>query len=482
MTAARATVILAAIAIAASGACGQQGVAGLPGDSGGGHAPNGSPAPPGTGFGGAGPWGPDNHLYGSADGILETPVVGVSTDESQNLWVATNAALYLLKPGERTFRRFGAQDGLHLKGNPVRYCDSNFTGGDKACPIYGGAADPGISEITGGGKDEVFVGYYGVDEGSADWSDANRHTGKVDRVRLSSNGIQVDRFDFVSSNTPEFWHDRTVQRLLYDHFQHPHELYVGTNHGVDRLLPDKYRAPNPGEWFLDADAEFMSDHLHPQVCYHMACGPSETGLRLGDWKGLALSADGNLWVGGRWTGGAIRWTANLKDWLNRKGQDIYAIAFGDPYVAGKCNSEGFCNQPVFLVPAEGDIVSVQAVAVTGDGRVWFASGRTTTSDVPRGVAVWEGHNFRYLDPIRDLGLAENDIRDLVALPDGRLVFAGASTGLVFYDPKTGAHSSLRGAGALPDDHVLRLEVDAMVSPVTLHVATAGGAAALRKLP
>ena len=485
MRAFRAPLALAGLCVAvlASAACGPQGI-GVPGTgTGPAGAPNGTPAPPGTSFGGPGPWGPDNRVYGSANGILETPVVGISTDESQNLWVATNAALYLLKPGEKTFRRFGAQDGLHLRSNPVKYCDSSFTGGDKACPIYGAAADPGISEITGGGKDEVFVGYFGIDEGSADWSDANRHSGKVDHVRLSSNGsIQVDRFDFVSSTTPEFWHDRTVQRLLYDHFQHPHELYVGTNHGVDRLTPDKFRAPNPGEWFLNADAEYMSDHLHPQVCYHMACGLSEIGLRLGDWRGLALSADGNLWVGGRWTGGSIRWTPKLTDWLNRKGEDIYAVAFGDPYIAGKCNSEGFCNQPVFMVPQEGDIVSVQSVAVTPDGRVWFASGRTTTQDVPRGVAVWDNHNFHYLDPVNDLGMAENDIRDMAALPDGRLVFAGATTGLTFWDPKTGAHASLRGASVLPDDHVLRLEVDAMVSPITLHVATAGGAAALRKLP
>src|SRR5207244_1965688 len=110
---------------------------------------------PGVGFAGAGPWGPDNHQYTSADGILEQPVVGISTDESQNLWVATNAGLYLMKPGEKTFRRYGVKDGLHLQGNAVSYCDSSFTGGDKSCPILGAAADPGISEITGGGPAAV---------------------------------------------------------------------------------------------------------------------------------------------------------------------------------------------------------------------------------------------------------------------------------------------------------------------------------------
>jgi hypothetical protein len=246
----------------------------------------------GTGFGGPGPWGPGNAVYGAADGIQEAPVIGISTDESQNLWVATNAALYLLKPGEKSFHRFDARDGLHLAGNPVTYCDSSFAGGDKACPITGAATAAGISEIEGGGSGEVFVGYSGDDEGNGDWSDPGRHSGKLDRVRLGSKGsngsLAVVRFDFVSSTTAQFWHNRTVQRLLYDHFQHPHELYVGTNHGVDRLLPDKYRAPNQGEWFLNATQDWMSDHLHPQVCYHRACDASETGLMLGDWKGLAL--------------------------------------------------------------------------------------------------------------------------------------------------------------------------------------------------
>ncbi|HZR08804.1 MAG TPA: WD40 repeat domain-containing protein, partial [Myxococcales bacterium] len=401
--------------------------------------------------------------------------------EAQNLWVATGSALYLLKPGEKAFRRFDASDGLHLPGNPAKYCDSDFTGGDRKCPIYGAAVEPGISEIEGGAPGEVFVGYYGHDDGAADWSDPNRHTGKIDRVRLGSGGaLQVDRFDLVSTDTAEFWHNRTVQRLLYDHFLHPGELYAGTNHGVDRIWPDKYRPPAKGEWFLNATRDWLSDHLHPQVCFHHPCDASESDLRLGDWKGLALSPDGNLWVGGRWSGGQIRWTPDLAGWLSRPGNQIFAVAFGDPY-KGPCGA-AFCNQPVFMVPAEGDVVSVQAAAVTGDGQVWFASGKTTSSDVPRGLAAWDGKTFRYFDPRRDAGMAESDIRDMVALPDGRLVLAGASTGLVFWNPQTGARSSLRAGTDLPDDHVLRLKLDRMVEPATLYVATYGGVLALRKLP
>jgi ligand-binding sensor domain-containing protein len=150
-------------------------------------------------------------------------------------------------------------------------------------------------------------------------------------------------------------------------------------------------------------------------------------------------------------------------------------------VKGKCNAEGFCNQPVYMVDAEGDTISVQAVAATPDGRVWFASGRTTTADTPRGLAVWDGKIFRYYDP-GAAGMAETDVRDMIALPDGRLVLAGTTTGLVIWNPQTGASVAMRGSQWLPDDHVLRIELDQMVNPPTLHVATWGGAAAIRKLP
>jgi hypothetical protein len=445
--------------------------------SGGSLPGNGSGPKPG----GPSPWGTANTRYAAAEGILEQPVIGATTDEAQDLWVATRSALYLLKPGDKAFRRFDARDGLHLPGNPVQYCDANFAGGDRRCPIYGAATQPGISEIEGGAAGEVFVGYFGEDDGSADWSDPNRHTGKLDRVRLASGGaLQVDRLDLVSTDTAQFWHNRTVQRLLYDHFIHHGELYAGANHGVDRLWPDRYRAPGKGEWFLNATREWLSDHLHPQVCFHHACDKSESDLRLGDWKGLALGADGDLWVGGRWSGGAIRWTPDLGGWLSRPGSEIFAVAFGDPY-QGPCGS-GFCNQPVFMVPAEGDVISVQAVAVAADGRVWFASGRTTSSDAPRGLAAWDGKAFRHFDPQRDAGMAESDVLDMVALPDGRLALASANTGLVLWNPQSGARTSLRAGADLPDDHVLRLKLDRMVEPATLYVATYGGAVALKRLP
>jgi hypothetical protein len=74
-------------------------------------------------FGTVGPWPTGNTTYAGADGIQEGPVVGFSTDESQNLWAATPAALYVMRPGETKFHRFDAAAGLHLPGHDEASCD-----------------------------------------------------------------------------------------------------------------------------------------------------------------------------------------------------------------------------------------------------------------------------------------------------------------------------------------------------------------------
>lgn len=474
---------------------------------------DGGAADAGTQFGGPGPWPITNEIYGAADGILESPVVGVSTDETQNLWVATNSALYLRRPGDAKFTRFdattgsadapdagGVGDRLHLQSNPVQYCDGWTT---PCTPSTGAAADPGISEIVGGGPNEVFVGYYGFhnwnDPNDGTWSDPYRHTGHLDRVRLvldadgSVRDVQVVRLDISSNNTAMFWHNRTIERMIYDHFKHPHELYLGTDHGVDKLSPDKWK-PNVG-WFLAPTNEqvWMSDHLHPRACYHAPC-VDDSNQRLGDWRGLALDSLGDLWVGGRWAAGAIVYTADNSNWYNNpRSTSPYASAFkqsfGDPYT--------YCDggRPVFCPPQEGDFVNLSAVAVTkdplsGGDRIWFSSGIVygDAADVNYGVAAFVAHPgpggqvWTYFDPVNDIGMAEMNVRDMLALPDGRLVFAGPNTGLVIWDPIKRTHVSIRAGQGIPDDHVLRLEVDTMVNPPALHVSTWGGAAVLRQLP
>jgi hypothetical protein len=436
----------------------------------------------GVQFGGPGPWPVSNQAFGSTQGIRESPVVGMSTDEAQNLWVATNTALYLMRPGDAAFTRYSSADGLHLMDNPDMIHEDSC---NSTAIVPGAAVPPGISTIVGGAAGEVFVGYFGTLAKVGDCTDSavERHSGKLDRVRLQPDGtLEVRRFDLASAGFGlNFWHNRSVLRMVYDHFQHPHTLYVGTDHGVDLILPDQYRPPNPGEWSGFPILEYMGDHLHPSVCIGASGCPlvGEGNQRMGEWRGLATSpTDGDLWVAGRWSAGKIRWDPlGPFHWEHdRSGAQAFSWAFGDPAAT---------NPPVFPVATEGEIVSLTSVAAAPDDTSWWGNKNIfgNPGETDRGVASFTpGKGFTYYDPVADLGMSERAIQDIVALPDGRLVFAGPSTGLVFYDPTTKKHVAMRSGQGIPDDRVMQLELDTMVDPPALHVSTAGGAATIRVFP
>ena len=414
-----------------------------------------------------------------------------------------------MKPGDKSFHRYDAGDGLHLQSNPVQYCDSNLALGDRSCPIFGAASNPGITEITGGGPNEVFVGYasdhnWGA-PGDGTWDDPLRHTGKVDRVRLKADGtLEVVRFDMVSGNTPMYWHDRYVFRLVYDHFIHKHELYVGTEHGIDKISPDKWFEPKNKSWPYLEYLYWMSDHLHPHVCMHQWCTWNE-GLdtqMMGGFAALAIAPDGDLWCGSIWSAGKIIYTelaaelnpdgtpnpSGSTGWFQRGG-GAFTHNFGDHWCGSAGHVQMWSDQarawvdtpcspgtgwpPVFPVPSPGDRATINAVTVTPDGMVWWSS-------PTYGIAKFNGHQFSYFTP----GQAGTSsiVTDLVALPDGRLAVATQSDGVMIWNPNTGAHTAFRAGSGLPDNNVNRLELDMMVSPPALHVSTALGATTLRVFP
>jgi hypothetical protein len=463
-----------------------------------------APTPSAVPFNSQGPWPVANAMYAAKDGIQETPIVAMTTDEAQNRWVATPRALYLLRPGATTFQRFDETNGLHLGAvtgrtpGPVgwaKYCDDAPIADDGGCGgtvIWGGASSEGIKTVVGGEPGEVFVGYGGShtdpppvcsgDTTDLGWDNCDplRHSGKIDRVRLQADGsLEVVRFDLLSNqHGAKYWHDREMNRLAYDHFVNHATLYSGSEHGVTILFPDRYRPPNPGEWFDAAYSTYMGDHLHARVCRFdppAPCPPDESGQRMGDWFGLAVDAQGRLWHAGKWTAGRILWDSDPIDWFNRNGA-AFDAAFGDPYPP---------STPVFEVAAEGHEVRMTGVTVCPDGRTWFSTrGVEDGPSASRGdaLAVWSGGPFQYLAAAQ-VGLSESGIKDVVCMPDGRLVVAGFTTGLSIYDPAKGTSTQVRASGGLiPSDSIRQLEVDRMVSPATLHVATDGGAAAIRQLP
>lgn len=413
-------------------------------------------------------WGPfpksSLTVYGSAQG-LEEGVISAAVDEGEDLWVVSTQALYLLTPGATAFRRFTAADGLHL-GAPY-------------------TEPPDITMVEGGRAGECFVGYYAHDTndsmfaGAHTWTDPIAHMGKMDQVLLQRDGtLVVNRYDLRNSNDGHYYETRTVMSMVYDHFQHPGNLYVGSNHGITRILPAKYvpqhiDPADPGNTGLERT--WFADHVHPWVCFNQCTGdPSVDHIAFGDWFGLALAPDGRLWLGGLYSAGAVHYREALADWIQSwKPVNPFDPAFGDPYPP---------NEPVFDPPKEADPVNIHAVSVAPDGVIWFASGEVESWRGPTyGIASWDGHRFAHFDPTA-LGAIEYNTLELQALDDGRLVLGFPSSGLLVWMPGDAKGHRLTVSEGLPGQHIGRMSTDRMHAPPLLLVPTEGGLALFRDVP
>ena len=194
-----------------------------------------------------------------AAGILESPVVGVTTDEAQNRWVATRGALYLLRPGETSvppLRRAptGSTSAATrcATATTTRSARATRCGGELSSrrgardhPHRRRRAGRGVRrlprhrrdarrEVPAEGHDEA--GERGVRRllrSEPPQREARPRPRPGGRRRSRSTASTSSR----TAQGGEYWHDRTVQSLVFDHFVHPHTLYVGTNHGVTIAVP-----------------------------------------------------------------------------------------------------------------------------------------------------------------------------------------------------------------------------------------------------
>jgi hypothetical protein len=403
-------------------------------------------------------------IYGSSQGLLEAPV-SASIDESENLWVVTQSALYLLQPGAKVFRRYTARDGLHYG------------------PGY--TEPPDITLVEGGGPGECFVGYAARDTNVSMFPDAHRstdpwaHMGKMDQVLLQADGsLKVNRYDLRNTNNGSYYETRTITSMVYDHFQHPGNLYVGSNHGVTRIIPANYFPP-PLPLTDDTHAErgWYADHVHPWTCIGGPCDGNRVPT-FGDWFGLTLAPDGRLWMGGLTNAGALNFKEKLTDWI-QSWQPV------NPF------SPSFEWPPVFLPPSMGDPVNIRGVAVTPDGVVWFVSGEVESwRGRTYGIAAYDESCpkrkpacslFTYFDPT-ELGAIEYNILEVQTLADGRLLFGFPSSGLLVWQPGERKGRRLTQRDGLPGERIGRISLDKMHDPPLLLVPTDGGLAVFRHLP
>ena len=323
--------------------------------------PPASPPPPAQPppSGAAGPWPVADITTYNATQSLMGSIIDASPDDAQNIWAVTPDSLYVLRPGQTTFRRYTATDGLHVQ----TYTD----------PTTGQQTVSDITATVGGHANEVFVGYRGYEQeipppapppccvANADFSDPRWHLGQADKVTLNADGtIQVRRYEFLCDVTTNCWEERSTRRMIFGHSgTAAGHLFIGFDHGFDHIFNDTW-----------------GDHTHVQTFWHYDDGHEVQ--KMGNQYGLALFPNGDVLSAGGYGVGTQTWNADPKAWVNERF--VWAFTTYGP-------AEPYNNGEHDLVVPEGYREDNLGAAVTPDGTSWWVSPRTGLSSYNHSVAL-----------------------------------------------------------------------------------------------
>jgi hypothetical protein len=399
-----------------SAGIGGGGAAGSGVGAGGTGGPGGFAGTPGLGGAGGFATAPGLVVLSGAQGMPAT--FAADLDEGGNLWAAgADQALYLLPAGGGALRRYTTADGL---------TDS---------------LGLGMYSLAGGLPGQVFVGYFGCDDSIDPITEPTscRAGGDVDRVAVSPDGrLTVHHLEIHNTYDMRYDETKTIWRLLFVHAGPARGVvFAGGNHGVTRIDGDGYR-----------------DHIHAQC-------ESSTGVGMqGNWRGLALDADGDLLVAGAFMFGLWTWVPDPLDWLD----DVNHFKDGIAYRALLSG-----------VPCDQDKREDHyGVAVSADGRFWFAT-------LGHGLLAWDP--ARSGAPSQQFGagegLPELTLTDVVSGAGGKLWVATSDRGLVHFDPAIGrAIGTLTRSQGLPSDDIQRLSQVTWLGGSHIVIATDAGVAVL----
>jgi hypothetical protein len=353
----------------------------------------------------------------------------------------TPDALYVLRPGQATFRRYTAGDGLHVQ----TYTD----------PATGQVTVSNITAMTGGHGNEVFVGYRGF-EGTipppapppccvpnADFSDPRWHLGQADKVTLNADGtIGVRRYEFICDASFNCWEERSARRMVFGHSgTAAGHLFIGFDHGVVHVANDTW-----------------GDHIHVETHWHFPDGSVVT--KQGEQYGLAIFPNGDLLTASEYGVGRQSWNADPKAWV--LGPFVWALTtFGpaEPYNLGPHTLD---------VPSEYREKNLGA-AITPDGTSWWVSSTTGLSSYTSGDFSNTAHYTNVS------GLPASGLIDIAADPDGSLWIVDSNGRLLRFTPSTSTVQVWPGVS-----NVRRVVVDPTVTPRAVYVSMGGqGLAVIR---
>ena len=390
-----------------------------------------SPPPPS-----AGPW-PVSSLttYGAAQGLTGI-VIDAGVDESQNIWAATPAALFVLRPGQTRFTRFDENQGLHIQV----YTD----------PATGQQTVSNITAMAGGRGNEVYVGYRGYEQEipppapppccqpNADFSDPRWFLGQGDKVTLNQDGtIQVRRYLFKCDNSVNCWEERSVRRMVYSHSGvAAGHLLIGFDHGLVHLFNDVF-----------------GDHTHVQTLWHYDDGRNVQ--RMGDHYGIAIDDKTGEMLDGTGFGiGSHEWHPDPRAWVT--GRFTWAFTTYGPAMPYNQGAHDLIVPVDYREDNRGG-------AYTADGTAWWVSLRTGLSSYNHAVGQHNGSFIRHYTDVP--GLPASGLTDLAADPDGSLWIADQSGRLLRFNLATSAVQVWPGVS-----NVRRIVVDSTVTPRALYVS------------
>ena len=398
--------------------------------------------PPPAG-GAAGPWPVANLTTYNASQNLMGSVIDAGPDDAQNIWVATPDMLFVLRPGQTTFKPFTAADGLHIQS----FTDTT------------GTTVTNITAMAGGHANEVFVGYIGYEQeipppapppccvSNADFSDPRWHLGQADKVTLNTDGtIQVRRYEFLCDVTTNCWEERSTRRMIFGHSgTATGHLFIGFDHGFDHIFNDTW-----------------GDHTHVQTFWHYDDGREIQ--RMGNQYGLALFPNGDVLSAGAYGVGTQPWNPDPKAWVNERF--IWAFTTYGP-------AEPYNNGEHDLIVPEGYREDNLGAAVSPDGTAWWVSPRTGLSSYNHAVARG---NFSLIGHYTNVaGLPASGLVDIAADPDGTLWIVDNTGRLLRFNPTALTVQVWPGVS-----NVSRIVMDTTVTPRALYVAMgAQGLAVIR---
>lgn len=373
----------------------------------------------------AGPW-PLAELttYGAAQGLVG-PILDASPDEAQNIWAISRDALFVMRPGQTRFSIFTTADGLHIQP---------FT------DPYGAPAASYLTALAGGAPNQAFVGYFGYESSPDPFADTEeqRQLGNADKITLLPDGrITVTRYLFrCDYDAAHCWEDRSVRRMLYAHSDTAAgHLFLGMNHGAVHVFNDSW-----------------GDHIHVGAWYQVEGGPPT--LSVGQWYGLALEPNGDLWIAGKTGVGLQPWNPTPHfAWVDGHFRYSFTTNTAD---------HGLHIAPDYQENQRG-------IGRAPDGTIWMAS-------LSYGLFSWDpaSRDYARIQRWTSPGLPQSQYVDLAADLDGSLWLVLASGELLRFQPTTGAVQTTPGVSG-----VRRIYLDATVTPRSLYAATTSGLAVIR---